>query len=76
MTVLLRVRRLKFDEDLEETAERIREVHGDRFSYLQYRIWARLVKTDMFKDISVVPPIPALQGTPQPRECTMNHLKM
>ena len=65
-------KRIEIDEDLEETAERIREVHGDKFSYSQYRIWARLVKTGMFKDISVVPPIPALQGTPQPPKRVQN----
>ena len=59
-------KRVELDEDLEETAERIGEVHGDKLFYSQYRIWARLVKTGMFKDISIVPPIPALQGTPQP----------
>ena len=65
-------KRIEIDENLEETAERIREVHGDKFSYSQYRIWARLVKTGMFKDISVVPPIPALQGTPQPPKRVQN----
>ena len=50
-------KRVEMDEDLEETAERIREVYDDKFSYSQYRIWARLVKSGMFKDISVVPPL-------------------
>ena len=39
---------------------------------LQYQIWARLVQSGMFKDISVVPPIPALQGTPQPPKRMQN----
>ena len=29
------------DEELEETVERIRAIHGDKYSYSQYRIWAR-----------------------------------
>ena len=66
-------KRVEMDEDLEETAERIREVHGDKFSYSQYRIWARLVKSGMFKDTSVVPLIPALN---HPREHKMSHSKM
>ena len=56
-------RKIEIDEELEE---RIKAIHGDKYSYSQYRIWARLVQSGMFKDISVVPPIPALQGTPQP----------
>ena len=59
-------------EDIEDTMERIKEVHGDKFSYLQYRIWARLVKSGKFKDISIVPSIPALQGTPQPPKKVRN----
>lgn len=39
---------------------------------LQYRIWARLVQSGMFKDISVVLPIPALQSTLQPPKRMQN----
>ena len=65
-------RRVEIEEDLKKTAERIREIHGDKFTYSQYRIWARLVQSDMFKNISIIPPIPALQSTPQPPKRMQN----
>ena len=71
-TLSSKSKRVEIEEDIEDTVERIKEVHGDKFSYSQYRIWARLVKSGMFKDISVVPPIPALQGTPQPPKKVRN----
>ena len=65
-------RRVEIEEDIKETVERKREIHGDKYTYSQYRIWARLVQSGMFKDITVVPPIPALQGTPQPSKRVQN----
>ena len=68
-------RKVDTDEELEETVEMIRAIHGDKYSYSQYCIWARLVLSGMFKDITVAPPIPAIQGTAQPSKRTQESLK-
>ena len=68
-------RKVDTDEELEETVERIRAIHGHKYSYSQYRIWARLVLSGMFKNITVAPPIPAIQGTAQPSKRTQESLK-
>ncbi len=60
-----RNKRVELEEDIEDIVERLKETHGDKFSYSQYRVWARLVKSGLYKDITVVPPVPALQGTPE-----------
>ena len=67
-------KRIELEEDMDDIIERIREIHGDKFSYSQYRIWARLVKSGLYKDITTVPPDPALQGIPQPPKRIRNEL--
>lgn len=42
------------------------------YTHSQYRIWARLVHSGLYQNTSVVPPIQALQSTPQPPKRIQN----
>ena len=46
------------EAELQEHIHELQEIHGDKYGYGEYRIWARMIKNQQWKDKDIPPNIP------------------
>ena len=46
----------------------LKDIHGDKFTAPQLRMWAHYVQAGHYKDLVEPPPLPALKGMPPKRD--------
>ena len=52
---------------MEDIVTQLKDIHGDKFTAPQLRMWAHYVQTGHYKDL-VEPPLSALKGVPPKRD--------
>lgn len=50
------------EEELEKYVSELQEIHGDKYDYGEYKIWARMIKNRQWKDKDTPPNLPMIQG--------------
>lgn len=50
------------EEKLEEYISELQEIHGDKYDYGEYRLWARMIKNHQWKDKDSPPNLPMIRG--------------
>ena len=61
-------KRFELESDVEDTVRQLKDIHGDKFTIPQLRMWARYVQAGHYQDLVEPPPLPALKGVPPKRE--------
>ena len=51
-------------KDLESTVQELSDMHGEKYTEAQLRVWARLVVNGLHKDMDSPPNIPIISGEP------------
>ena len=50
------------EEELEKYVTELQEIHGDKYDYGEYKIWARMIKNRQWKDKDTPPNLPMIRG--------------
>ena len=50
------------EEELEKHVSELQEIHGDKYDYGEYKIWARMIKNRQWKDKDTPPNLPMIRG--------------
>ncbi len=50
------------EAELQEHVHELQNIHGDKYDYGDYRIWARMIKNHQWKDKDTPPNIPMIRG--------------
>ena len=50
------------EEEVEEYVTELQEMHGDKYDYGEYKIWARMIKNRQWKDKDTPPNLPMIHG--------------
>ena len=50
------------EEELEKYVSELQEVHGDKYDYGEYKLWARMIKNRQWKDKDTPPNLPMIRG--------------
>ncbi len=56
------------ENDIEALTEELTSIHGDKYSYAQYKLWARMIINKQHKDKDTPPNIPMIMGKPDKKE--------
>ena len=49
-------------KELEEGIHKLQSIHADNYDYGQYRLWARMIKNNQWKDFNNPPNLPMITG--------------
>ena len=60
-------KRYELEAEVDNIVTQLKEIHGDKFTAPQLRMWARYVQAGHYKDLEEPPPLPALKGVPPKR---------
>ena len=55
------------EEELEKYISELQEIHGDKYDYGEYKIWARMIKNRQWKDKDTPPNLPMIRGKAGPK---------
>ena len=61
-------KRFELETEVEDIVTQLKDIHGDKFTAPQLRMWARYVQDGHYKDLVEPPPSPALKGVPPKRD--------
>ena len=50
------------EKELEEGIQKLQSIHSDDYDYGQYRLWARMIKNNQWKDFNNPPSLPMITG--------------
>ena len=52
------------EEAIEEIAQELEGIHGEKYVYRQYKLWARMIENKQHKDKNTPPNMPMIMGKP------------
>ena len=61
-------KRFELDMDVDDTVTQLKDIHGDKYTVPQMRMWARYIQAGHYNDLVEPPPLPAFKGVPPKRE--------
>ena len=61
-------KRFELETDVDDTVTQLKDIHGDKYTAPQMRMWACYIQAGHYKDLVEPPPLPAFKGVPPKRE--------
>ena len=61
-------KRFELEMDVDNTVTQLKDIHGDKYTAPQMRMWARYIQAGHYKDLVEPPPLLAFKGVPPKRE--------
>lgn len=61
-------KRFELEMEVDDIVTQLKDIHGDKFTAPQLRMWARYVQAGHYRDLVEPPPLPALKGIPPKRD--------
>ena len=58
-------KRFELESEVDDIVTQLQEIHSDKFTIPQLRMWARYVQAGHYKDLKEPPPLPAFKGIPK-----------
>jgi hypothetical protein len=61
-------KRFELETEIDDTVTQLKDIHGDKYTAPQMRMWARYIQAGHYKDLVEPLPLPAFKGIPPKRE--------